>query len=64
MFDIHSDQFVTLTKPELALPSRKGKRGPEPKQLTVKKQGILVSEYIKDLDQNDWEEIKVRKPDV
>lgn len=61
MFDIHSNQQVYLEKPELVLPESKGKRGPKPKLWTVKGQSIKVSEYIEDLEQNDWEEIKVRK---
>ena len=61
MLDIHSNQPVYLEKPELVLPERKGYRGPKPKRLTVTDQSIKVSEYIKELEREDWEEIKVRK---
>lgn len=61
MFDIHSNQPIYREKPELVLPESKGKRGPKPKLWKVKGQSIKVSEYIEDLEQNDWEEIKVRK---
>lgn len=60
MFDIHNDQPVYLEKPELVLPERKGDRGPMPRRLTVVEQSIKVSEYIKGLVWDDWEEIKVR----
>ena len=61
MLDIHSNQPVYLEKPELVLPERKSNRGPEPKRLTVTDQSINVSEYIKGLYPEEWEEIKVRK---
>jgi len=32
-----------------------------PKRLTVMEQSINVSEYLKKLDRDDWEEIKVRQ---
>ena len=60
MFDIHSNQPIYLEKPELVLPERKGNRGAIPKRLTVTKKTVKVSEYIQGLDQEDWEEIKVR----
>jgi len=61
MFDIRSNQRVYLEKPELVLPERKGNRGPKPKRLIVTEKGIKVSEYIKGLGSEEWEEIKVRK---
>jgi len=60
MFDIRSNQRVYLEKPELILPARKGNRGPKPKRLIVNEKGIKISEYIKDLDREEWQEIKVR----
>jgi SRSO17 transposase len=60
MFDIHSNQTVYLEKPELVLPERKGNRGPQPKRFTVTEKAVRVSEYIKELDCEEWEEIKVR----
>lgn len=61
MFDIRSSQVVYLEKPELVLPERKGNRGPQPKRLIVKEEGVKVSEYIEGLDREEWEEIKIRK---
>ena len=61
MLDIHSNQPVYLEKPELVLPERKGNRGPKPKRLTVTEESVKVSYYIKGLDREEWEEIKVRK---
>jgi len=61
MFDIHSDQPVYLDKPELVLPERKGDRGPMPSRLTVTEQSTQAPEYLKGLDRDDWEEIKVRQ---
>ncbi len=60
MFDIHSNQTVYLEKPEWVLPERKGNRGPQPKRFTVTEKSVNVSEYIKELDCEEWEEIKVR----
>ncbi len=61
MLDIHSNQLVYLEKPELLLPERKGNRGPKPKRLTVTEVPVKVSDYLKGLDGQEWEEIKVRK---
>jgi SRSO17 transposase len=61
MLYIHSDQPVYLEKPELVLPKRKSNRGPKPKRFTVIEESIKVPEYIKGLDREQWEEIKVRK---
>jgi SRSO17 transposase len=60
MLDIHSDQPVYLTKPELVLPPRKSIRGREPKRLKATVQSIKVSEYCKGLQANEWQKIKVR----
>ena len=61
MFDIKRNQTVYLEMPELGLPVRKNIRGRSPKLLKVNGQSIKVSEYLNDLDKEDWEEIKIRK---
>ena len=62
MLDIHSNQLVYLEKLELVFPERKGNRGPKPKRLIVTEVPVKVSDYIKGLDRQEWEEeIKVRK---
>lgn len=45
----------------MVLPERKGNRGPKPKRLIVTEESVKVSDYIKGLDRQEWEEIKVRK---
>lgn len=61
MLDIRSNQPVYLEKPEVVLPERKSNRGPAPKRLKVVGQNIKVSAYLEGIEQEDWEEIKVRK---
>lgn len=60
MLDIHSDQPIFLEKPELYLPERKSTRGREPKLLKPNIESIKVQEFCKGLDNNQWQEIKVR----
>jgi SRSO17 transposase len=60
MVDIHSDQKVYLNRPELILPERKSNRGRRPTRLKATEEDISVSEYIKTLQNSDWQTLKVR----
>lgn len=60
MLDIHSDQKIYLTRPELFLPRRKSTKGPAPKRLKATTPDMTVSEYMKGLQSTDWEKIEVR----
>jgi len=60
MLDAHSDQSIYLKRTELYLPKRVGKRGRPPKKLKADQDCIKLSEYYKNLDKRDWQEIKVR----
>lgn len=60
MLDIHSDQKIFLTQPELYLPERKGTKGPAPKRLKATTQDMGASEYMESLGPGDWEKIQVR----
>lgn len=60
MLDIHSDQPIYLEKPGLYLPEKKQAGGRQPKNLKATGRSIKVSEYCKQLERNDWQEIKVR----
>jgi SRSO17 transposase len=61
MFDTRGSQALYLEKPEVMLPVRKSNHGPQPRHLKVIGQNIKVAEYLKGLEPEDWEEIKVRK---
>jgi hypothetical protein len=39
---------------------RNGDRGPKPKRLTIPEENIKVSDYMLELERDQWEEIKVR----
>lgn len=60
MLDIHSTQHVYLEKPELYLPERKSSKGRTPTKLKADKSSITVKDYIKTLDKQDWELLKIR----
>lgn len=60
MLDIHSDQSIYLEKPELYLPEKGHKKGRQPKRLKASGQSIKVSGYCRGLENNNWQEIKVR----
>jgi SRSO17 transposase len=60
MLDIHSDQKIFTQQPDLFLPERKGIKGPFPKKLKPTTQDIGVTQYMKNLHDNDWQKIVVR----
>lgn len=60
MLDIHSDQKIFLTQPELLIPVRKGTKGPSPTKLKATTPEVTVSKYMESLQPNDWEKIEVR----
>lgn len=60
MLDIHSDQKIFLNRPELFLPERKSAKGPAPKRLKASTPDMSVSEYMENLQSQNWEKIQVR----
>lgn len=60
MLDVHSDQPIYLEKPELVIPERKGNRGPKLKRLKATTESIKVLEFVKGLNSDEWQELKVR----
>lgn len=60
MLDVHSDQKIFTECPELIVPERKGNRGRKPTKFKATKEDICVSEYLKTLQKNDWQTLKVR----
>lgn len=60
MVDIHSDQKVYLKRPELILPERKSNRGRRPTRLKATEEDVSMSEYLKTLQNSDWQTLKVR----
>jgi len=60
MLDIHSDQKIFIRQPDLVIPERKSDKGPSPKKLKATIPDISVSDYMKNLQNIDWQEIEVR----
>jgi SRSO17 transposase len=60
MLDIHSDQKIFTQQPDLVVPERKGSKGPFPKKLKATTQDISVTQYMKNLEECDWENLEVR----
>ena len=60
MLDIHSDQKVFTQKPDLIVPERKSCKGPSPTKLKATVPDISVTDYMKNLQDNDWQEIEAR----
>jgi len=60
MLDIHSDQKIYTERPELILPKRKNTRGAPPKRLKATTEDISVSQYLKTLQDSDFQKLKVR----
>jgi SRSO17 transposase len=60
MLDIHSDQKIFIWQPDLVIPERKSAKGPSPKKLKATIPDISVSDYMKNLQNIDWQEIEVR----
>jgi SRSO17 transposase len=60
MLDIHSDQTIYLSYPELHVPSRKSARGRTPQKLKASTEGTTACEYMQTLQPGRWQEITVR----
>jgi len=60
MVDVHSDQSMYLERPELIVPERKSNRGRTPTKPQATTEDMSVSEYLKTLQTNDWQTLKVR----
>jgi len=59
MLDIHSDQTIYLSRPELYVPPRKSSRGRAPEKLKATIQGITAQEYLQTLSNGQWKELSV-----
>jgi SRSO17 transposase len=60
MLDIHSDQTIYLSRPELHVPSRKSDRGRTPQKLKASTIGTTAYEYLQTLQPEQWQKITVR----
>jgi len=60
MLDIHSDQTIYLSRPELHVPSRKSDRGCTPQKLKASTIGTTAYEYLQTLQPEQWQKITVR----
>ncbi len=60
MLDIHSNQNIYLEEPELFLPQRTSRKGPQPKRMKATVGAIRVDNYLKELKPSDWKFISIR----
>jgi len=60
MLDIHSNQQIYTTEPELILPEKKGTKGPHTRKAKASGKPVKVTDYMESLSPEDWEEIEVR----
>ena len=60
LLDIHSDQQVYLTRPQLFIPDRKSNRGRAPKRLKADIDPIKANDYIENLACSQWQKIDIR----
>lgn len=60
MLDIHSNQSIYLEPTELEVPQRKSAKGPTPKKLKATNSSISVSDYMGNLEDNQWQKLIVR----
>lgn len=60
LLDIHSDQQVYLTRPQLFIPDRKSNRGRAPKRLKADIDPIKTNDYIENLACSQWQKIDIR----
>lgn len=60
MLDIHSDQTIYLSRPELRVPSRKSAKGRAPQKLKASTEDATACEYLQTLQPGQWQEITVR----
>jgi SRSO17 transposase len=61
VLDVHKDQMVYLTKPEITVPPQVGSRGRKPTRLVADQKPVEVQAYIKTLRSTDFQEVKIRK---
>jgi SRSO17 transposase len=60
MLDIHSDQTIYLSRPELHVPPRKSAKGRAPEKLKATTPSMTVQEYLQTLPQEQWQKLTVR----
>lgn len=61
VLDVHKDELVYLEKPEIKVPDKKSGRGRPPHVPQPVGDPIRLDKYKRTLNENDWEEVKVRK---
>lgn len=62
VLDIHKDQHVYLSKPDISLPVKSPGRGRTPTRLKAHIQPVRVDKYVADLRKRDWKQkVKIRK---
>lgn len=60
MLDIHKDQRIFLEKPNLEIPTRKGKKGRIPFMAKPDSGSIRVDAYCAKLKKGDWQQTNIR----
>jgi SRSO17 transposase len=61
VLDIHKDQHIYLEEPTIYLPEKKGVKGRSPTKLQSKEQSVRVDEYVKNLPNESWQKVRIRK---
>jgi SRSO17 transposase len=61
VLDIHKDQHVYLTHPDIILPEKSPGRGRIPTRLKASLQPVRVDQYVANLGKHDWQKVTIRK---
>ena len=61
VLDIHKNQHVYLSKPEITVPEKSPGRGRPPTRLKANIEPVRVDKYAANLSKSDWKKIKIRK---
>ena len=59
--DVHKDQMVYLTRPEIYIPAEENKRGRKQIRLVTDTKPMQVQDYIKTLRNPDFQKVNIRK---
>ena len=60
VLDIHSDQAIHLSRPELHVPARKSAKGRTPEKLKATVEAVTPQGYLQSLGDDQWQELTVR----
>lgn len=61
VLDVHKDELIYLEEPCFSIPPKQGKRGATPTRIKADKPAFRIDHYCRNLNENQWERVKVRK---